>query len=887
MNDSIPTRYDPKSFESRWQALWEEHKLFVAPPVAPGAAHCTILLPPPNVTGPLTLGHSLGDTCMDILARWRRMQGVPTLWLPGVDHAGLATQMAVRKALEAKGVDVNHLSRENLRQEIENWKGEKETYIRRQLTAHGFSLDWTRYTYTMDPRYRKAVQTAFLRLYREGLIYRAEKMVNWDPKLLTAISDLEVIPVTTHGKLWYIRYPLEGNEGEGITVATTRPETLFGDVAVAVNPEDERHRHLVGKRVRLPLTDRVLPIIVDTGVDVAFGNGALKITPSHDLADLTIAKRHPDLPTRREVLDERAHLAGEFVPEPFRGLSCNEGRTRVVEALKEAGLLVKEEPHTHNVGRSERSNAPVEPRLSTQWFVDTSSMGKRALDAVREGKVRIVPDRWTNTYYHFMENLQDWCISRQILWGHEIPVWYCGKCGAFDAEESAPAACAKCGSTDLHADPDVLDTWFSSWLWPFATLGWPEETADLAGYFPSDVLVTGSDIVFFWVARMIMSSLNFRNAVPFPDVFLTGILTDKEGRKLSKHLGNSPDPLEFIDNWGADAFRFALVFPNPVDQNGWWDYAHHLEGGRNFVTKLWNVVRFVQGALPPGLPAPKAAPREAKDLFDRWILRRLAYTEREVGSTLSNYEFTKAASVLHQFLWREVADWYLEAQKSRLKGVKGTEAQRETAEVLLYTVDRLLRLLHPFLPHVTEELWHALPHEGEFLAVSAWPEPLLLPEDGAEEEVANLQEIVRGFRALSKEGGWAESERPAAVFHPTAPLARRSLESGDVRALVQTLAKLGSLEIAGEPRGGPASVSLVIAPGALYLARKGREAGGDTALLKEKRMVEQLLEKSRARLADPTFSARAPESVRKELESKVAELEARLRSISAHLEELP
>ncbi len=883
MSSPLPPRCEPKAYEGHWQEAWEGHHLFQAPPIEAKERHTTILLPPPNVTGTLTLGHSLGGTCMDVLARWMRMRGVPTLWLPGVDHAGLATQIAVRKALEKKGVNPVTLTRQELASHIEEWKTEKEAYIRRQLTAHGFSLDWTRYVYTMDPSYRTAVRTAFIDLYRQGLIYRAERMVNWDPKIRTAVSDLEVIPVEVHGKLWYIRYPFEGGEGSGITVATTRPETLFGDVAVAIHPEDERHRDLIGRRVHLPLTDRTIPVIADPAVDRTFGNGALKITPSHDPADLAIVRRHPELPQRRDVLDESAHLSGEYVPEDFRGLNWKEARERVVERLRSLGLVEKEEPHLQHVGHSDRSNVPIEPRLSTQWFVDTKAMGRRALESVQRGEIRIHPEAWTKTYFHFMEHLEDWCISRQIIWGHEIPVWYCDSCHTFDAYVAPPPSCPRCGATALRPDPDVLDTWFSSWLWPFATLGWPEKTRDLASYFPASVLVTGSDIVFFWVARMIMASLTFLNEVPFPEVFLTGILTDRDGRKLSKSLGNSPDPLEFIEAWGADAFRFALLFPNPVEQSGWWDYKRHLEGARNFITKLWNVVRLVQGSLRADTVPASLDPPVAANLFDRWILSRLAYAERSVADGLEHHDLTRAASTLYQFVWHELADWYLEAQKERLKGLHGPEAQQQTQAVALFAVDRVLHLLHPFIPHVTEELWHAIPHTGEYLAVSTWPENPRAADLDAEEKLAVFQEVARGLRTLSHEAGWVPNDRPNAMVSPTTETARALLSSEEHRRLIATLAKVGEIQITAETgTPHPGMASLVLAPAEIYLAR--REGGDVTgaAMERERKMLEQLLSRSLARLEDATFREKAPAAVRAELEAKVAELRERLERMARH-----
>lgn len=884
----LPKRYDPSSFEAKWQAFWEEKGLFRAPAGNGPGPHFTIVLPPPNVTGILTFGHSLGGTVQDTLVRWQRMKGVPTLWLPGVDHAGVATQMAVRKDLEKRGIEAAKLGREELHGLIQAWKQEKELYIRRQLTRHGFSLDWSRYVYTMDPGYSSAVRTAFLTLYRAGLVYRAERMVNWDPKLLTALSDLEVIPKEVHGHLYYVRYPAA--EGEGIVVATTRPETMFGDVAVAVNPEDDRHRGKIGTKVRLPLTERDIPVIADKAVDPTFGNGALKITPSHDPVDHEIASRHPELPSRRESLDERGRLTGEFVPERWRGMDRAKARAEIVEALRGQGFLVKEEPHVHNVGHSERSDVPIEPRLSWQWFADTSKMGLRALEAVRNGDVRIVPDRWVPTYYHFMENLRDWCISRQVVWGHPIPVWYCDTCGGVDAYEMPPTGCPKCGNPKLRQDPDVLDTWFSSWLWPFATLGWPSVTPDLGTYSPVSVLVTGSDIVFFWVARMIMAGLQFRDAPPFRDVYLTGILTDRQGRKLSKHLGNSPDPLELIDQWGADAFRFALLFPNPVDEGGTWDPQRMMEGGRNFLTKLWNLARLVQMGLPPVSPAPSGPPALglSSPLVDRWIVSRLSATVAAVDESLRAYDMTPAASTLYNFLWHEMADWWAEAAKDRLTGREGKEAQAAAGQVGLYVLERLLRLLHPFVPHITEELWQAFPHEGSSLAVARWPEAAEVPRDPrAEEEGSALQEVVRGIRTLRADARLPSEARSPASLLARTPAASAVLASPAERAVVQRLAKLESISSLGPSASAPPGAYSLVVPGwEIFLPRSG-EAGAtgeaSVALRKERELVANLLTKARARLADPTFRGKAPPAVVAEAEAKAQELEKRLSDLDRHL----
>ncbi|MDE1821528.1 MAG: valine--tRNA ligase [Euryarchaeota archaeon] len=890
VTSGLPKRYDPACFEPKWQSFWEEKQLFRAPELDGAGPHWTIVFPPPNVTGVLTFGHSLQGTTEDLLCRWQRMKGLPTLFLPGLDHAGVATQMAVRKDLEKKGVNVGTLSREELHARIEEWRHEKERYIRRQLTAHGLSMDWSRYVYTMEPRYSEAVRTAFLTLYREGLVYRAERMINWDPKLRTALSDLEVIPTETQGKLWYIRYPdtdpAKAAKGEGFVVATTRPETMFGDVAVAVNPKDERHGPWVGRKVLLPLTDRGVPIITDEAIDPTFGTGALKVTPSHDRVDHEIALRHPELPSKRDTIDDRGRLEGEFVPERFRGMERFAARKAIVEELRGQGLLVKEELHVHNVGHSERSEVPIEPRLSTQWFVDTSKMGLRALEAVRKGEVRIIPERWLKTYYNFMENLEPWCISRQVVWGHEIPVWYCDACGAYDAFEVPPKACPKCGSEALHQDPDVLDTWFSSWLWPFATLGWPKRTGDLARYYPVSVLGTGSDIVFFWVARMIMGGLQFLDTPPFPYVYLTGILTDRQGRKLSKHLGNSPDPIEIIQQWGADAFRFALLFPLPVEDGGAWDPQKMMEGSRNFLTKVWNLTRLVEPATS-SLADSSPPHLEEAPLMDRWIASRWSQTAQEVEDRLSRFDLTGAAGVLHQFLWHELADWWAEAAKERLSGRAGKGPQEQAARTGAAVLERTLRLLHPFVPHISEELWTHLPHTGESLAVAAWPSAAELPSDvGAEATVSAWMEIARGLRTLKADAHLSPSARPVAFARPRTAAAAALLQVPEVAAVTCAVAGAASFHfLAGDapPEGARALVTPSAEVFLVPPAGAAGSSGESSALRKERDLVSDLLSKTRARLADATFRGKAPPKVVQEVEAKEKELSERLRLLEEHL----
>ncbi|HEV2317632.1 MAG TPA: valine--tRNA ligase [Thermoplasmata archaeon] len=880
----LPSRFDPATIERRWQTLWAEQRLFQAPE-RPHGRKFAIPLPPPNVTGFLTIGHMLGGTVQDLLVRLHRMRGDAVLWLPGVDHAGVATQVEVRKQLAREGVRMEELPRARVIEQVEEWKRSHEARILEQERAAGFSLDMTRYRYTMDPGFQRATRRAFVRLYREGLLYRGERIVNWDPVLRTALSDLEVLHRDEPAELLYVRYPFADGSPGGITVATVRPETIFGDVGVAVHPDDERHRAIVGRTVRVPLTDRVVPILTDDLIDPTFGNGALKLTPAHDVLDFQIAKRHPELAAAPDVFDASAHLAGEAVPERFRGLDRDRARSEVTEALRAAGQLERTEKYVHSVGRSERSDAVIEPRLSTQWFVRMPALAPPVVEAVRKGEVKIHPARWELTFYRWMEALEDWCISRQVVWGHPVPVVYCESCGAEIVEEEPVARCPKCAGERLRNDPDVLDTWFSSWMWPFATLGWPEETSDLAAYFPTDVLVTGRDIMFFWVARMLMASYHFTGRRPFSDVYFTGMLRDEQGRRMSKHLGNSPDPVDVIGRWGADAMRFALLFPNPADQDGPFK-ENSLEGARNFLTKLWNLVRLLASHLPAGTPAvtqPPHADPEAP-LADRWLLSRWRHVAEEYDRALEEFEFTRAAGALRDFLWHDVADRYVEVRKEALAGREGESAARRTREVLLFVMDRSLRHLHPVVPHVTEELWQALPHSGETLETARWPSATDVPLD-PESEVAmeTVLESIRLLRLLRSENNLPVSEMPAAWVRPSGPDVARLLTAEG--ATVRRLARVGELTLlGGNDRTPEKTYSVVAQLGEIFLARSPEAEQADwEALLREKEKLAGLLRRAEARLADPGFRDRAPPAVVEETRAKASELGERLRRIDEHL----
>jgi valyl-tRNA synthetase len=879
----LPPRFVPREVEAWWQAAWNEARAFRAPD-RPRGTTFSLVLPPPNVTGVLTMGHMLGNTVMDLLARYHRMRGASTLWVPGLDHAGLATQVEVRRALRREGVPFEDLARDEALRQLEKWKSAHEERIREQMLAAGFSVDWTRYRYTMDPGATRATREVFVRLYREGLVYRAERMVNWDPRLRTAVSDLEVKHSEEQGTLVHLTYPWADGAPGGLEVATVRPETIFGDVAVAVHPEDPRHVPALGREVLVPLTRRPVPVIADAAIDPAFGSGALKVTPRHDLVDYEVFRRHPGLPMPPDVIDEGGRLASDWVPEELRGLDRDAGRARTLERLRAEGYVLKEVPHPHSVARSERSDAVIEPRLSTQWFVRIAPLAEAAVAAAREGRVRIHPERWTLSFYRWMEAIQDWCISRQILWGHPIPVAHCRRCEHDTVSVDPPAQCEQCGSVELDPDPDVLDTWFTSWLWPFAALGWPEPTSDLAQYFPTSVLVTGRDIMFFWVARMMMAGEHFLGRAPFSDVYFTGMLRDETGRRMSKHLGNSPDPIDVMHERGADAMRFGLLFPNPTDQDGPFGGAA-LEGGAHFLTKLWNLVRFARLNLPEGTPPPKDAPSlsERAALADRWVLARWRRTAEEVDRALAAFEPTQAATALYTFVWHDLADRYLEIVKDRLAGRLGEPAAREARETLLFVVERTLRLLHPLVPHVTEELWHALPHDGELLARAAWPRPEEAKADPvAELEMDSVLEAVRLLRNLRAEEHVPLGREAHGWIRAAGPEVARLLERE--RATLERLARVRPLEFlaAGAP-APPGSAGRVAPLGECYVERPASGAEASETLLREREKIFALLEKTRRRLADDGFRSRAPPEVVEETEEKARELTERISRIDEHL----
>ncbi len=763
-SQEMPKNYDHNSVEQRLYAWWEERGYFT-PRIDPDKKPFVISMPPPNVTGELHLGHAITAALQDLMIRHHRMLGVPTLWLPGEDHASIAAQYVVEKSIAKEGLTREGLGREKFLEQVWDWMGKYRHVIAQQHRRLGTSCDWTRERFTMDEGLARAVREAFVRLYDKGLIYRGSYLVNWCTRCGTALSDLEVEHEEELSKLYFVRYPLQDGQNDYITVATTRPETILGDSAVAVHPDDQRHAALVGRMAMLPVLHRPIPIIADASVDPAFGTGAVKVTPGHDPTDYDIGQRH-HLPIINILNDDGTlnENAG-----PYAGQDRLEARQKLVDELQVSGLLVKIDPHTHALGHCQRCRTVVEPRVSTQWFVKIQPLADPAIAAARDGRIRFVPERFAKTYFNWMEGIRDWCISRQLWWGHRIPVWYCDDCGTMSPSTlEVLRTCPRCGGSRLHQDPDVLDTWFSSGLWPFSTLGWPEDTEDLRYFYPTDVLETAYDILFFWVARMIMQGIEMTGQVPFHTVYLHGLIRDEKGQKMSKSKGNVVDPLVVINDHGADALRFALL-TGSTPGNDMKLSLQKVEGGRNFANKLWNAARFVLANLPEQFSVQDverevAVWRERPALLslaDRWILSRHNRLIGELDRLLEQYQFGEAGRQLYEFLWGEYCDWYIEISKAQLNSGDEPTAIR-TRAVLLHVLERTLRLLHPFMPFVTEEIWQHLPHLGEALIVASWPQADPL-DDEAEAEMGPIMEMVRAIRNSRAEYEVEPSRAIAAV----------------------------------------------------------------------------------------------------------------------------
>ena len=862
--------YDPHEVEDRIYQFWVNGNYFHAE-VNPDKKPYTIVMPPPNITGQLHMGHALDNTLQDILIRWRRMQGYEALWMPGTDHASIATEAKIVEALAKEGLTKEDLGREKFLERAWDWKKTYGDRIVSQLKKMGSSCDWERERFTMDEGCSKAVREVFVRLYEKGLIYRGERMINWCTHCQTSISDAEVEFEEKDAFFYHLRYPLADGSGY-VELATTRPETMLGDTAVAVHPDDERYQALIGKTVILPLVNKEIPVVADTYVEMDFGTGVVKITPAHDPNDFEVGLRH-----NLEVITvttEDGHmneLAGKY-----EGMTLAECRKAIVKDLEEQGYLIKTEPLKHNVGVCYRCGTVIEPRVSLQWFVKMKELAGPAIEAVRSGETRFVPERFDKVYYHWMENIRDWCISRQLWWGHRIPAWYCADCGQTIVSREDPAACPHCGSHHLHQDEDTLDTWFSSALWPFSTLGWPDKTPELDYFYPTDTLVTGYDIIFFWVARMIFSGVEHMHASPFHTVLIHGLVRDAQGRKMSKSLGNGIDPLEVIDQYGADALRFMLATGNSPG-NDMRFIEEKVASSRNFANKLWNAARFILMNIQ-GQNVDLTLP-DTLMLEDKWILSKLNTLAKDVTENLEKFELGLAVQKLYDFIWDNFCDWYIELCKSRLQGEGAKDARR----VLVYVMTRQLQLLHPFMPFITEEIWQTLPHEGETLMRTAWPVYQDSLHFAAEEkEMERIMDAIRAIRNRRAEMNVPPS-RKAQVFVETA--FADTFESG--KPFICRLASAAEVTV-GSSFDVPGSVSIVTADATIKIPMADLvDLQAERArLTKEKETVQKQLDGVLARLNNEAFTSKAPEKVVATARENAARLQEKLALLQQSMDSL-
>ena len=866
----LPKTYDPKAVESKIYNLWMKGGYFKGT-IDPAKKPFSIVMPPPNVTGQLHMGHALDATLQDILTRYKRMQGYSALWLPGVDHAGIATQIKVEEVLrKEEGKTRYDLGRDKFLERVWDWKRQYGDRIVEQQKSMGVSCDWDRSRFTMDETCAKAVRETFCELYDKGLIYKGSRIINWCPHCRTALSDAEVEYKDIPGSFWHIRYPIEDSDEEFI-IATTRPETMLGDTGVAVNPADERYTHLVGKNAILPLVGRKLPIVADDYVELGFGTGAVKMTPCHDPNDYEVGLRH-NL-EQIQCIDEDAKIINGG---KYNGMDRYECRKAIVADLEEQGYLVKVEPYSHNVGCCYRCGTVVEPLTSPQWFVKMAPLAKKAIEVVKDGRIKFVPDRFSKTYLNWMENVHDWCISRQLWWGHQIPAWYCDDCGEITVSREDPTECAHCHSKHIHREEDVLDTWFSSALWPFSTMGWPEKTPELGYWYPTSVMVTGYDIIFFWVARMIFSAMEQMDEIPFHTVFIHGLVRDSQGRKMSKSLGNGIDPLDMVDQYGADALRFNLITGNSPG-NDMRFYVEKCEAMRNFCNKIWNASRFVM----MNLTIEKNELPEKLEIEDKWILSKLNDVVREVCDNMDSYELGVAAGKIYDFIWDSYCDWYIELTKPRLNG-ENEESKLATQKVLLYVLTEILKLLHPFMPFITEEIWQALPHEGEALMIERYPEfkqELDFPED--EQNFEMVMTAIKAVRARRSEMNVPPSRKAHLII---ATERTAAFEAGiSYICKLAYASEVSVLSAPPETTDGMVSVVTDNARMFMPMAELVDMEKEKARMEKELANAEKQLAGQIAKLSNENFVTRAPENVVNAEREKKAKLEALIENLKASL----
>ncbi len=881
MSKELAKTYAPGEIEDRLYRKWEENKYFHAEPDR-SKKPFTIVMPPPNITGQLHMGHALDNTMQDILIRYKRMQGYNALWQPGTDHASISTEVKVIESLKEQGIDKKDLGREGFLEKVWEWREEYGGRIIRQLKKLGSSADWDRERFTMDEGCSKAVQDVFIKLYEKGLIYRGSRIINWCPVCKTSISDAEVEHEEQDGCFWHINYPVKGEEGRFVEIATTRPETLLGDTAVAVNPEDERYQYIIGKTLVLPLVGREIPVVADNYVDKEFGTGCVKITPAHDPNDFEVGKRH-NLPEINVLNDDATINANGG---KYAGMDRYEARKLMVEELKEQGLLVKVVPHSHNVGTHDRCGTTIEPMIKQQWFVKMDELIKPAVEAVKSGEITLLPERMDKRYFNWTDNIRDWCISRQLWWGHRIPAYYCADCGEYVVAGENPGKCPKCGCIHMTQDEDTLDTWFSSALWPFSTLGWPEKTEDLDYFYPNDVLVTGYDIIFFWVIRMIFSGYEHMGKAPFHTVLFHGLVRDSQGRKMSKSLGNGIDPLEVIDKYGADALRLTLITGNAPgnDMRFYWE---RVESARNFANKVWNASRFIMMNIgEEKLMEPSLMQLETED---KWILSRVNALAHDVTENMDKFELGIAVQKVYDFIWDEFCDWYIEIAKTR---TFKKEEHPESAKVAMWTLKTVLiqalKLLHPYMPFITEEIFCTLQEEEPTIMLSEWPkyrEEWNFPE--AEEAVEHVKDLVKGVRN-TRTAMEVPPSRKAKIYIVTEDTGLQQTFE-DMKNAYSLLASASGIQVQADKSDiGEDAVSVVIPGAVIYLPledlvdfEKEKER-----LLKEKERLSKELSRSRGMLSNEKFISRAPESKVQEEKEKLARYEQMMAQVEERLNQM-